>query len=62
MKIDRMVTFTAALTAFLYALAMFARFVWFLSSVAAARKRHTGKDAVYIILISQFPFIIICFA
>ncbi len=41
---------------------MLARFVGLLSSVAAARKRLTDKDAVYIILISQFPFIIIRFA
>ncbi len=60
-------TFAAALTAMLSAfdeelkslwLALFADIVWLLSSIAAATKRPTDKDPAYIILLSQFPFII----
>ncbi len=60
--------FAAALTAMLSAfdeepnslwLALCADAVWLLSSIAAANNRPTDKDPVYIILISQFPFIII---
>ncbi len=39
-------------------LALFADAVWLLSSIATANKRPTDKDLVYVILISQFPFII----
>ncbi len=55
--------FAAALTAMLSAfdeepkslwLALFADIVWLLSSIATAY----NKDTVYVILISQFPFII----
>ncbi len=66
--------FAAALTAMLSAfdeelksvwLALFADIVWLLSSIATANKRPTDKDMVYVILISQFPFIvthlIVCF-
>ncbi len=59
--------FAAALTAMLSAfdeelkslwLALFADFVWLLSSIATVNKLPTDKDMVYVILISQFPFII----
>ncbi len=59
--------FAAALTAMLSAfdeepkslcLALFADIVWLHSSIATANKRPTDKDMVYVILISQFPFII----
>ncbi len=63
--------FAAALTAMLSAfdeepnslwLALCADAVWLLSSIATACKRPTDKDLVYVILISQFPFIItVCF-
>ncbi len=59
--------FAAALTAMLSAfdeeleslwLALFTDAVWLLSSIATANKRSPGdKDLVYVILISQFPFI-----
>ncbi len=39
-------------------LALCADAVWLLSSIAAASKRPTDKDMVYVILISQFPFIV----
>ncbi len=66
--------FAAALTATLSAfaeelkslwLALCADAVWLLSSIAIASNRPTDKDMVYVILISQFPFIItrvtVCF-
>ncbi len=66
--------FAAALTAMLSAcdeelkslwLALFADAVWLLSSIETANKRPTDMDLVYVILISQFPFIItyltVCF-
>ncbi len=66
--------FAAALTAMLSAfdeepnslwLALCADAVWLLSSIATANNRPTDKDMVYVILISQFPFIVthltVCF-
>ncbi len=59
--------FAAALTAMLSAfdeelnslwLALCADAVWLLSSIATANNRPSDKDMVYVILISQFPFII----
>ncbi len=58
--------FVAAFTAYLCShdaepksllLAIFANLTWILSSIAAATKQPTDKDPVYIILISQLPFI-----
>ncbi len=59
--------FVAAFTAYLCSLdsepkslmlAIFANLTLLLSSIAAATKRPTDRDPVFIILISQFPFII----
>ncbi len=60
--------FAAALTAMLSAfdeepnhlwLALCADAVWLLSSIATAYNRPTDKDMVHVILVSQFPFIVI---